>query len=98
MDYLDKKRSMTESDETAAKCRWTMSKLPVSWGCQSARLATGVRALARAHDGEEESGADGAAEFYPMLPKMAVAVGKQCSVPGKFWDGCSAADKAKRFL
>ena len=36
MDYLDKKRFMTESDETAAKCRRTMSKLPATGVVQMA--------------------------------------------------------------
>jgi len=36
--------------------------------------------------------------FYPMLKKTAVAIGKQCSVPGKYWTGCSASDKEKRYL
>ena len=35
---------------------------------------------------------------YPMLAKTAVAVGKQCSVPGKYWAGCPTSDKDKRFL
>ena len=42
--------------------------------------------------------AQAALQFYPMFPKTAVAVGKQASVPGKFWSGCPAADKLKRFL
>ena len=33
-----------------------------------------------------------------MLAKTAVAVGKQCSVPGKHWAGCPTSDKDKRFL
>jgi hypothetical protein len=37
------------------------------------------------------------AGFWPMLPKTAVAAGKFCSVPGKFWDGCPSADKEKRY-
>ena len=37
------------------------------------------------------------AGFWPMLSKTAVAVGKYCSVPGKFWDGCPSADKEKRY-
>ena len=32
--------------------------------------------------------------FYPMLKKTAVAVGKQCSVPGKYWAGCSVMRRA----
>eukprot|EP00966_Prymnesium_polylepis_P283540 6551117-Prymnesium_polylepis.1 len=37
------------------------------------------------------------AGFWPMLSKTAVAVGKYCSVPGKFWDGCPSADKETRY-
>ena len=37
------------------------------------------------------------AGFWPMLPKTAIAVGKYCSVLGKYWTGCPAADKGKRF-
>ena len=33
-----------------------------------------------------------------MLKKTQMAVGKYASVPGKFWHGCPAADKDKRFL
>ena len=36
--------------------------------------------------------------FYPMLKKTAVAISKQCSVPGKYWTGRSASDKEKRYL
>ena len=36
--------------------------------------------------------------FWPMLSKTAVAVGKHASVPGKYWSGCPAADKEKRFM
>jgi hypothetical protein len=39
-----------------------------------------------------------AASFYPVLSKPAVAVGKYSSVVGRFWKGCPAADKEKRFL
>ena len=35
--------------------------------------------------------------FYPTLNKPATAVGKYISAPGKFWNGCPAADKEKRF-
>ena len=35
--------------------------------------------------------------FYPLLIKMAAAVGKFASVPGKYWTNCPAADKVKRF-
>ena len=35
--------------------------------------------------------------FYPMLPKMAKAVGKYTSVPGKYWQNCSRHDKEKRY-
>ena len=28
------------------------------------------------------------AGFWPLLPKLAVAIGKFVSVPGKFWEGC----------
>ena len=37
------------------------------------------------------------AGFWPLLPKLAVAIGKFVSVPGKFWEGCPSADKEKRF-
>jgi hypothetical protein len=37
-------------------------------------------------------------DFWPMLPKPVVAVGKYASVPGKYWDGCPSADKEKRFM
>ena len=37
------------------------------------------------------------AGFWPMLTKTNAAVGKYCSVPGKFWDRCAAADKEKRY-
>jgi hypothetical protein len=36
--------------------------------------------------------------FWPVLSKPAVAVGKHASVPGKYWTGCPAADKEKRFM
>ena len=39
-----------------------------------------------------------AASFYPMLKKTQTAVGKYTSVPGKYWHGCPAADKDKRFM
>ena len=38
------------------------------------------------------------AGFWPMLPKTAVAVGKYASVVGKYWTGCPADDKLKRFM
>ena len=31
----------------------------------------------------------------PMLQKPAMAYGKYADVPGKYWDKCPAADKAK---
>ena len=34
--------------------------------------------------------------FWPMLSKPAIAIGKHASVPGKYWNGCPAADKEKR--
>ena len=37
------------------------------------------------------------AGFRPLLSKTTVAVGKYCSVPGKFWDGCPSADKEKQY-
>ena len=37
------------------------------------------------------------AGFWPTLSKTAVAVGKYCSVPDKFWDGCPSADKETRY-
>ena len=37
------------------------------------------------------------AGFYPMLPKPATALGKFTSNPGKYWEGCPAADKEKRY-
>ena len=36
--------------------------------------------------------------FWPMLSKPAIAIGKHASVPGKYWNGCPAADKEKRFM
>ena len=33
--------------------------------------------------------------FYPTLNKPATAVGKYISAPGKFWNGCPAADKGE---
>ena len=36
--------------------------------------------------------------MVPVLPKTAVAIGKHASVPGKYWQGCPAADKEKRYL
>jgi len=33
-----------------------------------------------------------------MLSKPAIAIGKHASVPGKYWNGCPAADKEKRFM
>ena len=36
--------------------------------------------------------------MYPTLSKTAVAIGKFASVPGKYWHGCPAADKEKRYL
>ena len=36
--------------------------------------------------------------FWPMLSKPAIAVGKYASVPGKYWNGCPAADQEKRFM
>jgi hypothetical protein len=36
--------------------------------------------------------------FWPLLSKPAVAIGKQASVVGKFWQGCAAAHKDKRYL
>ena len=38
------------------------------------------------------------AGFWPMLPKTQIAVGKYASVVGKYWTGCPAHDKLKRFL
>ena len=35
--------------------------------------------------------------FYPLMTKTGSAVGKNCSVPGRFWEKCPAADKEKRF-
>ena len=35
--------------------------------------------------------------FYPMLPKMATAVRRYTSVPGKYWQNCSRHDKEKRY-
>ena len=36
-------------------------------------------------------------QYFPLLPKPASAAGKFVDVPGKFWEGCPAADKAKIF-
>ena len=36
--------------------------------------------------------------FWPMLSKMASAVGKYTSVLGKYWSGCPSVDKEKRFM
>ena len=36
--------------------------------------------------------------FLPTLAKTSYAVEKYISTPGKFWDKCPAADKAKRFM
>ena len=36
--------------------------------------------------------------FWPMLSKPTIAIGKHASVPGKYWNGCPAADKEKRFM
>ena len=38
-----------------------------------------------------------AAGLVPTLKKPAEAIGLACNVPGKYWDGCPAADKAKKF-
>ena len=38
-----------------------------------------------------------AAGVLPTLKKPAEAIGLACLLPGKFWDGCPAADKAKKF-
>ena len=34
-------------------------------------------------------------QYFPLLQKPASAAGKYADVPGKFWDGCPAADRAK---
>lgn len=74
------------------------------------RSALGSRPLARAacharlglpHGEEQAQAKQNAVQFCPisyMLLKTAVAVGKQCSLPGKFWKDCRHARSGRRPL
>ena len=65
----------------------------------STRFSPSDRAMASAMPSKRGSKASKqtAIAFYPTLNKPATAVGKYISAPGKFWNGCPAADKEKRF-
>ena len=51
----------------------------------------------KANQGSKQTALTGSG-FWPMLSKPAIAIGKHASVPGKYWNGCPAADKEKRFM